>query len=179
MSCSGVGLAWETWSARLRCFGPSSPRSAVPAPGSVVADHCRASLAAVALYASVVPRDRGGDVPLPPHHQVRGELDLPEAWGPPHAARRSPGPASWDSWRGDDQVFHAIRVMDLAPARGGMVASAGERRCMSQTARFQETLRRLAMIDEGEAGLGLGPAPAPGTSRRSSGHPAKITKDAG
>ena len=33
---------------------------------------------------------------------------------------------------------------------------------MGQTARFQETLRRLAMIDEGfvedEAGLGLGPA---------------------
>ena len=33
---------------------------------------------------------------------------------------------------------------------------------MSQTARFQETLRRLAMIDEGfvedDAGLGLGPA---------------------
>ena len=35
---------------------------------------------------------------------------------------------------------------------------------MSQTVRFQETLRRLAMIDEGfvadEAGLGLGPAAA-------------------
>ena len=34
-----------------------------------------------------------------------------------------------------------------------------ERRCMGQTVRFQETLRRLAMIDEGfvedEAGLGL------------------------
>ena len=34
---------------------------------------------------------------------------------------------------------------------------------MGQTARFQETLRRLAMIDEGfvedEVGLGLGPAP--------------------
>ena len=33
-------------------------------------------------------------------------------------------------------------------------------KCMGQTARFQETLRRLAMIDEGfvedEAGLGLG-----------------------
>ena len=33
---------------------------------------------------------------------------------------------------------------------------------MDQTARFQETLRRLAMIDEGfvgnEAGVGLGPA---------------------
>ena len=36
----------------------------------------------------------------------------------------------------------------------------GEWRCMGQTARFQEILRRLAMIDEGfvedEAGLGLG-----------------------
>jgi len=35
-----------------------------------------------------------------------------------------------------------------------------ERRCMGQTVRFQETLRRLAMIDEGfvedQAGLGLG-----------------------
>ena len=35
---------------------------------------------------------------------------------------------------------------------------------MGQTARFQETLRRLAMIDEGfvkdQAGLGLGPAAA-------------------
>lgn len=40
--------------------------------------------------------------------------------------------------------------------------SCGERRYMGQTARFQETLRRLAMIDEGfvedEAGLGLGQA---------------------
>jgi 4-carboxymuconolactone decarboxylase len=36
----------------------------------------------------------------------------------------------------------------------------GEWRCMGQTARFQEILRRLAMIDEGfvedEAGFGLG-----------------------
>jgi alkylhydroperoxidase/carboxymuconolactone decarboxylase family protein YurZ len=41
-----------------------------------------------------------------------------------------------------------------------MVASDGERKCTSQTVRFQETLRRLAMIDEGfvedEARLGLG-----------------------
>jgi len=40
----------------------------------------------------------------------------------------------------------------------------GERRSMSQTARFQETLRKLAMIDEGfikdEAGLALGSAAA-------------------
>jgi hypothetical protein len=38
----------------------------------------------------------------------------------------------------------------------------GGRRCMGRTVRFQDTLRRLAMIDEGfvddEAGLGLGPA---------------------
>ena len=38
----------------------------------------------------------------------------------------------------------------------------GKWRSMSQTARFRETLRRLAMIDEGfvkdEAGLALGPA---------------------
>ena len=38
----------------------------------------------------------------------------------------------------------------------------GQWRSMSQTARFRETLRRLAMIDEGfvkdEAGLELGPA---------------------
>jgi 4-carboxymuconolactone decarboxylase len=38
----------------------------------------------------------------------------------------------------------------------------GERRSMSQVARFQETLRRLAMIDEGfirdKAGLALGSA---------------------
>ena len=41
---------------------------------------------------------------------------------------------------------------------------SGGRRCMGQTVRFQETLRRLAMIDEGfvedQAGLGLGLAAA-------------------
>ena len=42
---------------------------------------------------------------------------------------------------------------------------SGERRCAGQTVRFQETLRRLAMIDEGfvedQAGLGLGLAGTP------------------
>jgi hypothetical protein len=37
--------------------------------------------------------------------------------------------------------------MELAPARGGMVFD-GERRCMGQTARFQEPLRWPAMIGE-------------------------------
>jgi alkylhydroperoxidase/carboxymuconolactone decarboxylase family protein YurZ len=40
------------------------------------------------------------------------------------------------------------------------MAFGGERRHMGQTVRFEETLRRLAMIDEGfvedQAGLGLG-----------------------
>jgi 4-carboxymuconolactone decarboxylase len=40
----------------------------------------------------------------------------------------------------------------------------GGRRCVGQTVRFQETLRRLAMIEEGfvedEARLGLGPVSA-------------------
>src|ERR1019366_7973242 len=53
--------------------------------------------------------------------------------------------------------------MKLAPARGRMVLDS-ERRYMGQTVRFQETLRRLAMIDEGfvevQAGLGLGTAAA-------------------
>jgi 4-carboxymuconolactone decarboxylase len=43
-----------------------------------------------------------------------------------------------------------------------MVRLTAERRSMSKTARFQETLRRLAMIDEAfvsdQTGLGLGPA---------------------
>jgi hypothetical protein len=51
--------------------------------------------------------------------------------------------------------------MESALARGAMVASTGKRRAMSQTAKFEETLRRLAMIDEGfvedEAGLGIDP----------------------
>jgi hypothetical protein len=38
--------------------------------------------------------------------------------------------------------------MELAPARGEMVIDS-EWRCMGQTARFQEPLRWLAMIDEG------------------------------
>src|SRR5450755_3459618 len=50
--------------------------------------------------------------------------------------------------------------MELAQGRGEMGVVNRERRCVGQTVRFQETLRRLAMIDEGfvqdEAGIGLG-----------------------
>jgi 4-carboxymuconolactone decarboxylase len=51
-----------------------------------------------------------------------------------------------------------------------MVTVTAERRCMSQTARFQEILRRLAMVDEAfvgdQAGLGLGPAGTPALDAR-------------
>jgi DNA-binding CsgD family transcriptional regulator len=48
--------------------------------------------------------------------------------GAPPAARRSPGPVSWGSWRGDDPVFHPVGGMTLAPAPGGMVLGGGRRR---------------------------------------------------
>jgi hypothetical protein len=49
--------------------------------------------------------------------------------------------------------------MVLTPAPGGLVPD-GERRRVDQTARFKETLRKLAIFDEGsaEAGSGLGMA---------------------
>jgi 4-carboxymuconolactone decarboxylase len=49
--------------------------------------------------------------------------------------------------------------MELAPRAGGLVLNGG-RKCVGQTVRFQETLRRLSMIEEGfvedQAGLGVG-----------------------
>jgi alkylhydroperoxidase/carboxymuconolactone decarboxylase family protein YurZ len=58
-------------------------------------------------------------------------------------------------------AFHAIEGIEPAPACDEIVLD-GERRRMSQTARYQETLRRLAMIDESfvedEARLVLGQA---------------------
>ena len=52
--------------------------------------------------------------------------------------------------------------MRLALARGGLVLD-GERRRVDQVVRFQETLRRLAIFDEGFVAAGFGPALA-GTS---------------
>ena len=50
--------------------------------------------------------------------------------------------------------------MQSAGVRAEVVVLDSERRHMGQTVRFQETLRRLTMIDEGfiegQAGLGLG-----------------------
>ena len=51
-----------------------------------------------------------------------------------------------------------------------MVAVMAEWRHMGETARFQETLRKLSMIDEAfvgdETGLGLGPAGTTGPGRQ-------------
>ena len=83
-----------------------------------------------------------------------------ETPGPPHAARQSP--VLWAGTPGGvTTVLHPIGRMELTPPRGGMVPDS-ERRHVGQMARFQETLRRLAMVDEGfveeQAGLGLGQA---------------------
>ena len=65
---------------------------------------------------------------------------------------------NWDSSTGDDPVYHPIRRMKLTLGMRWNGYSAAGRR-MDLTARFHETLRRLAMIDEGfvedQAGLTL------------------------
>ena len=48
-------------------------------PRGVGADRCRAAPAAAAVHPPVVPADRRGDVPVPPHDQVAGDVDLPQA----------------------------------------------------------------------------------------------------
>ena len=60
-------------------------------------------------------------------------------------------------WKADGR-FPLYQAMKAGPARGGLVLDREVRR-MSQTVRFQEILRRLAIFDEGfveaQAGLGL------------------------
>ena len=49
------------------------------------------------------------------------------SWAPPHAARRSPGPVSWGSWRGDDRSFTPSGD-GLTPGmrwNGGLAAGGG------------------------------------------------------
>jgi 4-carboxymuconolactone decarboxylase len=79
------------------------------------------------------------------------------AAGLAHGTRQSPVP--WAGLLEMNSGFHPIGAMESTSARRGLVPDSG-RRHMSQTVRFQETLRRLAMIDEGfvedQAGLGLG-----------------------
>ena len=50
-------------------------------PRSVGADRCRAAPAAAAVHPPVVPGDRRGDVSVPLHGQVAGDVDLPQAGG--------------------------------------------------------------------------------------------------
>jgi 4-carboxymuconolactone decarboxylase len=60
------------------------------------------------------------------------------------------------------RVFHPIWAMEPAPEPDAMGLDGERDVYMGQTARFQETLRRLALIDEScvedQAGLALGPA---------------------
>ena len=75
--------------------------------------------------------------------------------GRPRKASQLPGAVSWGLLAGLTTVF-----TPCSPHQGVGTGSAGRwngtsggRRDMGQTARFQETLRRLAMIDEGFAGI--------------------------
>jgi hypothetical protein len=65
--------------ARPKTSGRSSPMPRLVRPGSLGADRRRAAPAADSRYPPVVPRDRRRDVPVPQHHQVGGERDLPQA----------------------------------------------------------------------------------------------------
>ena len=51
------------------------------APGGVVADDGRAAAPPAAAHPSLVPRDRGAAVRLPPHREDTGDLHLPQARG--------------------------------------------------------------------------------------------------
>ena len=85
-----------------------------------------------------------------------GHADPAAKLVPPHSETMA-RPASWDAGEGAT-VLSSHQEDGTRPATRWTGAD-GERRHMGQTARFQETLRRLAMIDEGfvedEAGLGL------------------------
>jgi 4-carboxymuconolactone decarboxylase len=60
--------------------------------------------------------------------------------------------------------------MTFSPAQAALVAVTAERRTMSEMARCQDTLRKLAMIDEAfvrdETGLELGPRRTPALDAR-------------
>ena len=74
------------------------------------------------------PRDRRGDCSSPATPSSRRRSRSTGSWAPPHAARRSPGPVSWGSWRGDDPVFHPIGRMKPALGmrwNGGSAAGGG------------------------------------------------------
>src|SRR5215813_5916650 len=68
------------------------------------------------------------------------------------------GAGNWACWKAGRR-YPLYQAMTAGPARGGLVDGCGVRR-MNQRVRFQEILRKLAIIDEGcvedQAGLGLG-----------------------
>ena len=82
--------------------GPAGPRARVIRPRSIGHDGRGAARAAAAHHAPVVPRDRRRTVPVPEHHQVTGDLDLPQtgrchprSGGHPGPGTRAPGGLSY------------------------------------------------------------------------------------
>jgi LuxR family transcriptional regulator, maltose regulon positive regulatory protein len=52
-----------------------------------------------------------GNCSSPPTPSRRKRSRSIASWAPPHATRRSPGPVSWGSWKGDDPVIHPFEGM--------------------------------------------------------------------
>jgi hypothetical protein len=71
----------EAWAAMIRAFYLSGAGLA--------------AVTAAAVHAPVDPGDRRGSVPVPQHHQVRGELDLPQARRRLPQPGHHPVPRAW------------------------------------------------------------------------------------
>ena len=76
---SPAAPTWVSCRARPGIFGTSCPVPAFVRAGSLSPDRCRATPAADAPYAPVVPSRSAGDVPVPQHHQVADGIHLPQA----------------------------------------------------------------------------------------------------
>ena len=108
---------------------------------------------------------------LPPTRSSRRRCRSTASWGPAHAARLSPGPMSSASPRDDSRSSSHQGDGIRSGMRCHGVVTVGE--SSGQTVRFQEIVRRLAMIDEGfvedQAGFGLDPAGPSGSGSQDRG----------
>jgi tetratricopeptide (TPR) repeat protein len=116
---------------RLRRAGRGPPGGAVPGPRfacprGLGPDRRRAAPAADAPDPPVVPRDRRGDVPVPEHRQVRGDIHLPQAGRLLTQPGGHPVPRAGAAG-GIRTGLQALRLRPFTPATGGMVARTAQR----------------------------------------------------
>ena len=168
------GLGTLAGRGRGRCAPGCREERGPVAPDASALTAAELAPAAVADHPPAVPRDRRRDVPFAAHHQDAGEVDLPELGADNRSQAVTRGPRARAPGGLTTRSFRLIRAMDAGPGPGAMVSgrraeTGGDD--LGQTVRFQEILRRLAIIDEGfvedQAGLGLGlPGPGPGSQDR-------------